>query len=337
EGGGWLWIAVLLGLGVPFFKVFLAAQFLGGLALALLLCRTRKGLVCVLLPCAVATLGLVLSAAGKPVLVRLDPLGLVQNTLDNLNLPAAFGFRLLGWGLVWVGAGLGLRLLGLGPALRALVSGRGHAAALAAAALSGIPLGLLVRITLREQPGYDEAGYFVLQGGALLWIFAASGAAELLSGRRWVLPLLACLTLPSTVEFVSRKMQPEEESVPRPVLRAMAALETASAPGDVVLERPHLPFPPPPVVFAGRRVPFTTYIRYLPQFAPASTLASRHATLNAFFGTTDRSEAQALARSLGARFVCLYPDDRLRFDPEGLLEVVFTDGGTTLYRISTPP
>ena len=50
-----------------------------------------------------------------------------------------------------------------------------------------------------------------------------------------------------------------------------------AAPGDVVLMRPFSRYPPPPIVFVGRRVPFTQYMPYMRQFAPAAELRERGA------------------------------------------------------------
>jgi hypothetical protein len=346
EGGGFLLVGAVLAFAVPFFKIFLAGQLLAGLALAFLLTR-RRSLLALAAPCLATTLVLVAQGA-HPVSVTLDPvLGqrfaaagdrpfvIVQAALDNLSLPPATGVALVSWTLAFILAGLGLRVFGLGELVRALRSGRGSRAALAGIALSGIPAALLVRIHLKEIPGWNEAGYFVLQSGALLWVFASVALSR--HPRRPTAALFALLAFPSTAEFVLRKVQPMEETIPASVMRVTEDLRKASAPGDAVLVRPHLPFPPPPLVFAGRRLAFTTYIRYLAQFAPESLLESRHAQVRRFFETEDPDEGESLARSLGARFLCLYPDDRLRFPNRGLLTLVAADGGSTVYRIEAPP
>jgi hypothetical protein len=351
EGGAYLPLAAALALGVPFFKVFLGAQLLLGLCWALLLGGKRPALLALALPVGLAILALTWGQTGGGVLVMPDPvlhqglrlgtgdlpLGIVQSALDDLNLAPAAGARLAVAALLWVVLGLGLRGLGLVEAVSALVAGTGARTALAAMALSGIPLGLLVRITLKAQHGYDEAGYFVELAGALLFVFAAMAAERLPPRGPGVLVLLGLLAFPASVEFVFRKGLPESEGVEAPVVHAMAALETASPRGAVVLERPHLPYPPPPMVFAGRRVAFTTYIPYLPQFAPESLVSERHAALKRFFETTDPQEAVAIARNLRATYLCLYPGDALNFDGTGVLGTLYTEKGMRVYRILMGP
>ena len=52
-----------------------------------------------------------------------------------------------------------------------------------------------------------------------------------------------------------------------------------------------------------------------------------------FFRTTSREEAVAIARSLGASFLALYGQDRVRFDTTGLLEPIHEEDGARVFRI----
>jgi hypothetical protein len=142
-----------------------------------------------------------------------------------------------------------------------------------------------------------------------------------------VLPVAAialALAVPSTAQFVVRKVLEPPDPLPAPMVRAMGDLERASRPGDVVLQRPGARFPPAPVVLIGRRVPYDRFTPYLTQFATREDLERRHETVFRFFRTTDATEALAIARALEARFVCLYGGDRLRFDA-GVLEAVHSE------------
>jgi hypothetical protein len=118
------------------------------------------------------------------------------------------------------------------------------------------------------------------------------------------------------------------------MVRAVAALERVSRPGDVVLQRPGARYPPAPVVLAGRRVPYERFTPYLTQFAPRPALEARHELVYRFFRTTSRDEARAIARSLDARFLALYGRDRVRFDTTGVLEPIHEEEGARLYRFS---
>ena len=118
------------------------------------------------------------------------------------------------------------------------------------------------------------------------------------------------------------------------MVRAVRALESVSQPGDVVLQRPGARYPPAPVVLVGRRVPYERFTPYLTQFASAAALRSRHELVYRFFRSRDRDEALGIARTLDARFLALYGNDRVRFDTAGVLEPVHEEEGARLYRFT---
>jgi hypothetical protein len=117
------------------------------------------------------------------------------------------------------------------------------------------------------------------------------------------------------------------------MVRAARAIEAASQPGDVVLQRPGGRYPPAPVVLAGRRVPYERFTPYLTQFASRESLEARHEQVYRFFRTSDREEAIAIARALGARFLALYGRDRVRFDTTGLLRPVHEEDEARVYEL----
>ena len=142
---------------------------------------------------------------------------------------------------------------------------------LATMALSGWPLALLLRVT--ADGVFNESVYFTVQSGALLWLFAAVAVGPVatvgLSAPRG-LPSRESLLSPSRRRWSSsgaRRRRP-----PTSCRRASSGRWTPSSrssrPGDVVLMRPFSRYPPPPIVFVGRRVPFTHYMPYMRQFAP---------------------------------------------------------------------
>jgi hypothetical protein len=94
----------------------------------------------------------------------------------------------------WLAASLGLRILGLPRAVRALRSGDPARVALAAMALSGWPIALLLRVT--ADGVFNESVYFTVQSGALLWLFAVEAGVALLARglSPWLLGIAAaCL------------------------------------------------------------------------------------------------------------------------------------------------
>jgi hypothetical protein len=344
-GRGHLALAALQAAAVPFFKVFLGAHLLLGLGVAWILARPapRRALLLAALPCALATLGLALGQGGRTVSVVLAPLDLASVTRETLGLAPLAGAALVGWSGLWLAASLGLRLVAVPDALRAL-RGSAAASALGAMALSGWPLGLLFRVSAPEvlegQKVVNDAAYLVEQSGPLLWVFAAIALARFsTSPRRRSLALAACLLLatPATVQFAAKKAATPPDRIPAAMVRAARALERASRPGDVVMQRPGGRYPPAAVVLAGRRVPYERFTPYLTQFASRADLEARHELVYRFFRTTSRDEALQIAGSLGASFLALFGGDRVRFDTSGLLEPVHEEEGARVFRILGGP
>jgi hypothetical protein len=183
----------------------------------------------------------------------------------------------------------------------------------------------------------NDAAYVVEQGGPLLWIFTVPALLSLAAAYRPLLvaALCAALALPATAQFVMRKVMEPPDPLPAPMVRAMADLERASRPGDVVMQRPGARYPPAPVILIGRRVPYERFTPYLTQFAAREDLERRHEIVFRFFRTTDATEARSIAQSLGARFVCLYGPDRLRFDTS-TWPVVHSEPGARCSSLSAP-
>jgi hypothetical protein len=341
---GHLVLAALQGAAVPFFKVFLGAHLLLGLGVAWLLARRapRGALLVAALPCAAATVSLVLGQGGETVRVVLAPLDLVRVTRETLGLAPIEGPRLLGWAALWLAASLGLRLVALPRAARSLTQSV-TPSTVGAMALLGWPLGLLLRVSAPEvlpgQKVVNDAAYLLEQSGPLLWVFAAVALAGFAASplrRGAVLAALVLLATPATWQYAVKKAATAPDRLPAPMVRAARALERVSRPGDVVLQRPGARYPPAPVVLAGRRVPYERFTPYLTQFVSRADLEARHETVYRFFRTTSREEALAIARSLGASFLALYGRDRVRFDATGLLEPIHEEEGARLYRIRNP-
>ena len=355
EGRGWLVLAALQAAAVPWFKVFLGAQLAAGLLVAGALALRRRagaarGAGAAWVPLALgvvtaaSTLPLVLGGTGEQVEVAFAPLRLVAGSLRQLGLEPALGGVLLATA-PWLVVSLGLRLVGVRDALRALLDGPAFAAAAAAVALAGWPLALLLHVAARDVEGRELPSatiYFVEQSGVVLWVFTAAALARAAaSARRPALTLaaVALLGAPSTVEFALRKARVAPDPVPAAVVRALEAIAHDGRPGDVVLQRPGARYPPLPAVLEGRRVVYERFTPYLTQFAPRAELQRRHEALFRFFRTTDAAEAAALAREFGARYLCLYGADRVRFDTAGLLVPLHEEDGARAYRIATgePP
>jgi hypothetical protein len=345
EGRGWLALAALGAAAVPFFKVFLGAHLLLGLALATPAGRFRdlRTLAAVAFPCALATAALVLGQGGQTLDVSLSPFDLVRETREMLGLSPLAGAALAAWTVAWLAASLGVRLVGVPAAVRALRSAATAARVLAVMALFAWPLGLAFRVsapaTVEGQKPFNDVYVLIEQGGPLLWIFTAVALAHL-AGRgvraAAVLGTAALLSLPATAQFVLKKAALAPDPLPAGIVRAMQALQAQSDPGDVVLQRPGARYPPPPVVLAGRRVPYERFTPFMAQFVAAADLQTRHEAVFRFFRTNDRAEAVAIARALGARHLCLYGPDRVRFDTTGLLVPIHEEPAARCYRLTLP-
>jgi hypothetical protein len=351
EGRAWLALALLQACVVPWFKVFLGAQLVVSLALAALLVggRSRKaaagGLRRALAPTilagatTLALLPLLRGGAGEQVEVVVAPLRMVGESLREIGLGGVGAGALVAATLPWLALSLGLRSFGLPAAWRSLLAEKAAPAALAALALSGWPLGLVFHAAARDVEGRELPSatiYFVEQSGVALWVFAAIALAAWIARRRrpaLAVALAALACLPSTLEFAVRKARVAPDPVPAGAVRALEAIARDGRPGDVVLQRPGARYPPLPVVLVGRRVVYERFTPYLTQFAPREELVRRHEALFRFFRTTDRAEALSIARSLSARYLCLYGSDRVRFDPGGILEPLYEDDAGRAYRI----
>jgi hypothetical protein len=341
-------VSVGLASAVPFFKVFLGAQLAGALLVALILGwrnrASRLWLVGSITGIMLGTVFVVGQDAGS-VAATFAPFDLPATTLRQLGWPDRTGTSLAAFGAVWLLLSLGLRVLGVVPALKTLLCGPPVAIVVAALALSGWAVGMLVRVAattlLPGEPAINDAAFFAEQGGVFLWLFTLPPLAATLGSRgsvrslAWV--VVAALTLPSTIQFVVKKRQEPSDPLPAPMVRAVEAVSLASRPGEVVLTRPGERYPSAISLLGGRRVVLERFTPYLTQFARSDQLATRHALVYRFFRTHDRDEARAIAGAFGARYVCLFGDDRLRFDTHGFLTPIFEETGASAYAIIGDP
>jgi hypothetical protein len=264
--------------------------------------------------------------------VLLDPLAPVTRLRQVLGLLPADLATLIAWGALWLFVALGVRLLALPEAFRSATATDVVRATLAWAALLGWPVAALLRVTADQR--FNEAVYFANTSGALLWLFAVLALERVSRGRRLaVVAAGALLSLPNVAEFAWRKAATPPDLVPARVLEAMARLQQDSAPGDVVLMRPSSRYPPPPVVFVGRRVPFTLFLDYLHQFVPAAQVRERSGTVRAFFRTESVAEAREIAQRLHTRHVFLQGSLVLGDGARAALEPIYIEDDTALYRV----
>ncbi len=371
EGRGHVLLAGFLAAGSAFLKAFTGAQLLLAFALAWLLGRlsghqrpasgldsSAPGdarpspdlLVAAAVPLAAAVALLALGTFGASGVegARVDVLPFAPTNPARIafGLEPVSGLALAASGLAWLVLSLGVRVTGVAPALRALRQSGPAAASLAALALVGWPIALVVSVS--ADPDYDESFYFLQASGLALYLLALPVLAGL-ARRSWMLAaLVAALTLPATVELVARRAAVEPERIPPPMVRAMAALRAASCPGDVVLTRPGVAHVPPVVVLAGRRVPLANFIPYWRQFTSPEAVARREAQVWAFYRSKDAAGALEAARALGATYAffggapsasAAADEDRPRtvreqLEAEGALAPVHVEPRAAVYRLA---
>jgi hypothetical protein len=224
EGRGYRLLAALLGAGAGFLKAFTAAQLLLAMALAWLVRRSRRELLpvaaVVAAAVAVLALGSLAPTGGEGVRVAFVPFAPTNPARIAFGLPEAHGLALVASGLAWLLLSLGLRTVGLRPALRALREAGPAAAGLGALALTGWPIALCLSIT--ADPAYDESYYFLQASGLALWLFALPGLVSFTAGSVLRAALVLLLTLPATAELVARRALAEPERL-APRRRAGAA------------------------------------------------------------------------------------------------------------------
>jgi hypothetical protein len=332
---GFLVLAILLGAGAGFFKVFTGAQLLLALGTGWLLGRGRRDLLVATLSVAGALALLALDAAPPPgaegVRVSVVPLAPANPARLAFGLPEAEGLAYAASGLAWVALSLGVRVVGIPGAVRSLGGASAAASVLGALALWGWPLATFLSIT--ADPAVDESFYFLQASGLALWIFAAPALAAAARRRPLVVSLALLVSFAPGAEFLLRKVRQEPRVVPAAEVRAMKALREASCPGDVVLMPTKVAYVPLPVVLAGRRAALADFIGYWRQFTSFDELARRKEEVRAFFLAEDAEAALAVAARLDARYVYTSGRRRRRLEAAGVLEPLFAEGGQRVYRI----
>jgi hypothetical protein len=349
EGRGWQALAAALGAGAGFLKAFTAAQLLLALGLAWLVRRSRRALVPVGLAVAAAVAALAFASLGPSggdgVRVLFVPFAPANPARIAFGLAEVHGLALALSGVAWLALSLGLRAVGIAPALVALRSGGAASASLAALALVGWPIAFVLSVT--ADPAYDESYYFLQASGLALWLFALPALVAFGARSLWRAAAVLLLTLPATAELVARRALAVPERIPPPAVRAMAALRAASCPGDVVITRPGVRLVPPVVVLAGRRVPLASFIPYWRQFTTPERVAQREADVLSFFRAEDAASALEAARRLGASYAYFAgpaPEEseprpasvRQRLVEAGALEAVHVEPRASVYRFVTP-
>ena len=334
---GQLALATLQAVAVPFFKVFLGAHLLLGLGVALLLARwlaprflcwsrrrswhSRPGCWCS-------------DRAARRSPSRCAPLDLVQVTRETLGLAPVSGLRLAGAASLWLLLSLGLRLAGIGealarPARSRLRRGDGRDRALGLAARSAVQ-GVGPRGARGPEAGERRRLSRRAVGTAAVGVRSRGPRPLRLDPARgacWP-PWRCCCSRrppPGSTPRRSRRRRPTgcrprwcgQCARSRP-LRARATW-CCSVPGAATLRRPSCSPADGSRTSASRPTSRSSPRRPTSKPGTPSSTAS-----SAPRAATKRSRSPV---SLGASFLALYGNDRVRFDAAGVLETVHEEAG----------
>ncbi len=337
EGGRWALVATGLAAAVPVVKVFVAAHLLVGLvAFGWRTTRHRWWVLAPGIACLLSAWLVTGQHGDGRVVVGLLPGAMPQAARHLWGFSPVSGLALVAWCAVWLVASLGLRLVALIPAVRALFRTGGQAA-MAAMGLLGWPAALFLHIS--GDGHFNEAVYFLTASGPILWLFALGPLSRCLLApgqRAWLWRVgIGALVFTASVHYVVRKGTTPPDRIPAAAVRATLALRGVSRLGDVVIVRPHALSPPLAVVLVGRRVTNSLFWDYRLQFATKRELRLRDRAVRRFFGATSRKEALEAARALNAHFLMLRSWQHAAFDPRSWFDVAFEEGGERVYRIPT--
>jgi len=340
---GFLILASVLAVAVPWLKLFTGVQLLGAIVVAALASpRNRKPLFGVALLGGLSAGALIAMSLGQRVAVSWSPLIPVQRAAALLDLPPSIGGR-WDFSLFFLVCALGVRIFGLVPALRSLVGGSPLAAGLAFLALSGWPVWLCTRIGLTDSlPVHwgrleNETFYFSQFSGAVLWIFTIQALVEWKVKQPGLRSLAlwgaALVSLPSTAEWLQQKAATPPTVFEPAAMKAMTVLAGEARRGDILLQPPdESGTPPPGVVFLGLRVPYSGFFTNLSRFDTPVVIKERRHEVGEFFRTRDPDAARETLKHLGVSWV--YSSSRpLKFDASGILAPVFEQGEVRLYRV----
>lgn len=291
-------------------KMFLGAQVLAALGLAVVSMRRQHRALISFTVLALASTPLVLktlaAAAGSNTVVGIRPLEIVRYSMEKLDWRAAVealagvgsfaapkeGFLLVAAAtLLWLVGFLGLRLLGLPALFRDLSSRSFLPSVLAWFAVIGFPLSLLLRIAPAEAEGLsrlealNDAGWFATASGIVLWFPTARALSRFRSGVAAVAVL--ALALPSTVQHFLHTASLGHDRIGSARVEAAIEARRISTPESLWLEPPDRARPSLLAYFSGRAVVYDPYVGYDYMFVGRDELEYRSHAVAQFWSSTD--------------------------------------------------
>ncbi|MGH9324489.1 MAG: hypothetical protein ACRD21_01655 [Vicinamibacteria bacterium] len=335
-------------------KMFLGAQVLGALALALIGLRREKRVRTAFAALALASspvvLQTLLAASGSNTAVGFRPLEIVRYSMEKLDWGAAVqalaevgelrvpkGWLLaLAAALLWFVGFLGLRLLALPWTLRSLSARSFLPSVLAWFGVVGFPLSLLLRIAPAEARGLsrlealNDAPWFAVASGIVLWFPTAIVLSRFRPERAGLAVLL--LALPATAQHFLYAASLEPDRIGRSRIEAALEAKRISSPKSIWLEPLDRARPSLLPYFSGRGVAYEPYVGYDYMFVGREDIDFRRHGIAQFWASTDPGYQAWLLDRFSIDF--LWREDRLL--PEsaaGLLDPVFANEEVELLKV----
>lgn len=361
DSGKWGVLAgsVLCGSFVLVVKMFLGAQFLAGLGLAMLVDwrgrperRFRVAAFWHVLACLPLLGHTFLAAEGSNTAVGMRPLEIVRYAMEKiswdqaaerlgelgaLSLPTGGWWTVLLATLLWAFGFLGLRLIGVYDCASDLTSPNGLRRTMAWCVAVGLPVALLVRIAPAESEGLsrleaqNDVVWFAAQSGVLLWFWTAAALGRF----RYRGVALACvlfLVLPATIQHFVHAGALEPDRVSPDRWQAALQAKSLSSSSDVWLERPDRVHPSLVAYLAGRPVVHDAYVGYDYMFVGREALDYRRHAVAQFWTSSDENFTRWVLRRFQVRYV--WSGDGAPLPAAARwLEPVFENDAVRLYRV----
>jgi hypothetical protein len=342
-------------LGSLFFtKVFLGAQVLAALVLAVAVRRRQTRAVQALVALVVVSSPLLLrtlsAVSTSNTAIGIRPLEIVRYSMEKLDwagaveaLASAGNFALgpRGWPVVlaatllWLVGFLGLRVLGLPGLLADLASTELVPRTLAFLVAIGFPLSLIFRVAPAEAQGLsrlealNDVGWFATVSGIVLWFWTAKALVR----ARPSLALVAVLglALPGTVQHFVHESSLPPDRVPASEVAAAAEARRLSSPASVWVAPLDRSRPSALAYLAGRPVVYDPYVGYDYMFVGRDEIDYRRHAVAQFFSSTDAAYRAWFLARYDVDYVWM--DEASPGSSDDLLERVFRNDDVALYRV----
>lgn len=365
RAGSWARLLVIAVCGgwVLLVKMFVGAQWLAAVMMALVVRRPSRALLRVAVALSVAavpaSMHTLFAASASNTAVSLRPFEIVRYSMEKLDWAYAIG-RLsevgrfsadpLAWlvavavGVFWLAGFLGIRVFALPMVVSRLFGADPLWRILSWFALMGFPLTLLFRIAPAEAVGesrleaQNDAIWFATQSGLLWWFFLAAVIVDFVarqSPRRRVIVtiLVVAASFAGTGQHFVYQRSHGVDVVGADRLLAADTARSLSAVDDVWLESPDRAHPSLLAYWSGRPVVYDPYVGYDYMFASRAETERRRHAISQFWRGRDPGLQTWLLKDLEVDWIWSHDDSALAGIRNRLI-LEFSDS-ISLWRVDT--